>query len=231
MAKTTIHFLSDKASGIAVIHNAIPLQTCENLVRLCTSAYDKVFYPGPTIGGLSPNIKSTMDLDFSRSALKDKGIEDPAFGICEDEVSVGLYSAIALYVEQFPELYEVTHSLVDTGYRLQRYEPRKGFYRSHVDGAPWVSPPINTRVLGVVMYLNTVESGGGTAFPMHDVIIPATAGSISIFPAYWTHPHQGCVPISGDKWMISTFMECPEPKPKPQYYECQTMPRVQETSE
>ena len=61
-------------------------------------------------------------------------------------------------------------------------------------------------MLGAIIYLNTVETGGETYFREHDLKIPAKAGSIALFPAYWTHPHQGCVPISDDKWIVSTFV-------------------------
>jgi hypothetical protein len=56
------------------------------------------------------------------------------------------------------------------------------------------------------MYLNTIERGGETFFPLHDLKIKATAGTISLFPAAWTHPHTSCVPISSDKWIVSSFI-------------------------
>ena len=55
------------------------------------------------------------------------------------------------------------------------------------------------------MYLNTVPKGGGTNFPLHDVTIDAVCGRISFFPANFTHPHAGLMPLSSPKYIISTF--------------------------
>jgi hypothetical protein len=213
-----IEFPAGRSSGIAVVKNAIPENVCSELVDKCLENYDTLFSPGPTLGGINLKVKNTMDFSFSKDVVDSFGIDSSVFSKCEDAISMGLYSALAMYVQEYKELHHV--DLYDTGYRLQRYFPRSGFYRSHTDGDPWSPAPINLRVLGIVMYLNTVSVGGGTGFPEHDVVIPASVGDISIFPAYWTHPHVGRVPISGDKWMISTFIVCNEPEPKPIKYEC-----------
>jgi hypothetical protein len=65
---------------------------------------------------------------------------------------------------------------------------------------------ISERVLAAVIYLNDVDYGGETNFPLHQVAVKAKAGRISLFPATFTHPHESCVPITGDKWIISTFI-------------------------
>lgn len=213
-----IEFPAGKSSAIAVVKNAISESTCSQLVSKCLENFGTLFSPGPTLGGVNPKVKNTMDFSFSKSVVDSHGIDSSVFSKCEDEVTIGIYSALAMYVQEYNELHHV--DLQDTGYRLQRYYPREGFYRSHVDGDPWSPSPINVRVLGVVVYLNTVDVGGGTGFPAHDIVVPASVGDISIFPAYWTHPHSGRVPISGDKWMISTFIVCNEPDHSPIKLEC-----------
>lgn len=213
-----IEFPAGKSSAIAVVKNAIPESTCSKLVAICLENFETLFSPGPTLGGVNKKMKNTMDFSFSKGVVDSLGIDSAVFAKCEDEVTIGLYSALSMYVQEYAELHTV--DLQDTGYRLQRYTPREGFYRSHTDGDPWSQSPVNLRVLGVVMYLNTVDVGGGTGFPAHDVVIPASVGDISVFPAYWTHPHTGRVPISGDKWMISTFIDCHEPPRKPIQVEC-----------
>ena len=88
---------------------------------------------------------------------------------------------------------------------MQHYEKNIGYYREHIDGGI-VPRTTSTRILGAIIYLNTVDVGGGTYFREHDIIVPAKIGSVSLFPAHWTHPHQGMVPISNDKWIISSFI-------------------------
>jgi hypothetical protein len=94
----------------------------------------------------------------------------------------------------------------DSGYQIQRYHRCSGYYSEHIDGAPFFSYSAN-RMLGVIVYLNNVELGGGTHFPMHQLEISAVAGRVAMFPAYWTHPHSGLMPYSSDKWIISTFVQ------------------------
>ncbi len=42
------------------------------------------------------------------------------------------------------------------------------------------------------------------------VKVAPRAGRIALFPAVFTHPHESCVPITDDKWIISTFILNPE---------------------
>ena len=199
-------FIGGKPHRIAVVENIIPKEVCVGIINECKYHYDKLFYPGPTIGGVQADIKASMDFDFGHKDIAEKGIPAEPFMNYEDKITQALYGALALYVEQIYELNALCPQLIDTGYRLQNYKQRTNFYRRHYDGAPWNSGSLNQRVLGVVMYLNTIDVGGGTGFPEHDIVIPAKQGSIAIFPASWTHPHMGMVPISDEKWMISTFM-------------------------
>lgn len=95
----------------------------------------------------------------------------------------------------------------DTGYQIQRYEKGKGKFGPHVDAGSVAS---STRVAAAVIYLNTVEEGGGTRFVYHDETIDAVEGRILWFPAAWTHVHQGLIPLSGPKYIVSTFMRYKE---------------------
>lgn len=200
-----IDFIGHKSTHIAVVPDIIPLDLCNNLIDSCKRDWKSLFYPGPTLAGVDISIKHTMDFDFSGEQAQAKGCDYDLYKDYERRITESLWSAIALYVEAYPEM-RAAPDLWDTGYRLQTYKKGSGFYRSHHDGAPWDPEPTSLRILGVVMYLNTVERGGETGFPMHDVKVKATAGSIALFPSSWTHPHQSCVPISCDKWIVSTFV-------------------------
>jgi hypothetical protein len=62
------------------------------------------------------------------------------------------------------------------------------------------------RVLLLMFYLNTVEEGGETAFLHQDRAIRPNAGRMVIAPAGFTHTHKGNVPISGDKWILTSWV-------------------------
>ena len=200
-----IEFIGDKSTHIAVIPDIIPLDTCSELIDSCKTDFDKLFYPGPTISGVNTAMKWTMDFDFSGEQARQAGCDYDKYRSFEMRIYRSLWAAISLYTEEFKEM-QIAPNLYDSGYRLQKYNMEKGYYRTHYDGAPWDPEPTCLRVLGAVMYLNTVERGGETAFPMHNLKIKARAGSVALFPANWTHPHQSRIPITNDKWIVSSFI-------------------------
>lgn len=200
-----IEHIGHKSTHIAVVPDIIPNDLCEQLLESCKRDWNSLFYPGPTLAGVDTGVKYTMDFDFSGKQAKERGCDYDLYKSFEDRIGKSLWTAISLYVEAYSEM-RYAPELWDTGFRLQHYKKGSGYYRSHHDGAPWDPEPTCLRVLGVVMYLNTVERGGETAFPMHDVKVRARAGSIALFPASWTHPHQACVPVSDDKWIVSSFI-------------------------
>jgi hypothetical protein len=202
-----IKFPKERATCIAYVDNAISIDDCNFLIGECRNNYDKLFSPGPTIGGVNTKIKNSMDFGLSEESDEIYKTGNTNFAKATQFVLGGLETAMALYLEEFKELQHSTR-LSSTGFRLQHYPKKQGYYRRHHDGAPWDPDPINSRVLGVVIYLNTIEHGGGTEFPEQNCEIEARAGRIALFPSNWTHPHAGKVPISCDKWIISTFIVC-----------------------
>jgi hypothetical protein len=65
---------------------------------------------------------------------------------------------------------------------------------------------LSTRALSVVVYLNDVDQGGETDFPLQELKVKPKSGRICIFPSNFTHPHSGNPSLSNDKWIISTFL-------------------------
>ena len=61
------------------------------------------------------------------------------------------------------------------------------------------------RYLVFLWYLNDVAEGGGTEFPELGLTIQAKAGRLLVFPPYWMFQHLGQAPISGDKYILSTY--------------------------
>lgn len=120
-----------------------------------------------------------------------------------------LYACVAASWQRFrrdvPSVQHITDKclLQDTGYQLQRYEPHVGYFGPHIDSG---SVDSAFRIAAAVIYFNTVEEGGGTNFPEWNETVDAVEGRILWFPAGWTHIHQGLIPLSGRKYIASTFM-------------------------
>ena len=87
-------------------------------------------------------------------------------------------------------------------YRIKRYVPNENeAFDAHVDV---VDHETSRRFLSFFWYLNDVEVGGETQFK--DLIINPKKGRLIVFPPLWMFPHKGLDPISGPKYIISTYL-------------------------
>jgi hypothetical protein len=121
---------------------------------------------------------------------------------------------VALTHENFDEIAAgKTQDLMMSLYRLgkiqaQRYAKGSGNYNYwHCEVYPMA--PHNEqlhRSLLFMFYLNDVAEGGQTEFYYQNKAISPKAGRMVIAPAYFTHTHRGCVPISNDKYILTSWV-------------------------
>ena len=87
-------------------------------------------------------------------------------------------------------------------FRIKRYNVGgTERFDSHVDVQDYNSA---RRFLSFFWYLNDVEEGGETVFS--DIEIKPTKGNLVVFPPLWMFPHKGNPPISGTKYILSTYL-------------------------
>lgn len=87
-------------------------------------------------------------------------------------------------------------------FRIKRYNPNSDDrFDTHVDV---INHSSARRFLSFFWYLNDVDKGGNTVFE-HGSIKPCK-GSLVVFPPLWMFPHSGEVPISGPKYLLSTYL-------------------------
>lgn len=192
-----VHYPADHAGQIQVVDGLLDKETCVSLLARMDFLWNKSF-PGETLGGNNPATKLTNDLHYNQSEI-DWTFED---AVLDTTIVTALTSAIAIYKQAYPHLNHWV-DITDSGFQVQKYNKSAGYYREHTDSFPGSA---NERVLAAIIYLNDVEFGGETNFTVHGVKVKATQGRITLFPAVFTHPHESCVPITGDKWIISTFV-------------------------
>lgn len=196
-----IRYLIEKKDMIAVFDGLINPTVCDRLIAELRPIWDAISKNGKTAGGVMPLTKSSRDSALSQSELSDYW--NNTFAIIENKIFEGLTAAVSWYRAEFDALYAWAN-VDDTGFQLQQYPQHSGFYRQHVDSMP--GDLSSDRVLGCIIYLNTVEVGGETDFPMHGASVKPVAGRIALFPGTFTHPHVGRPALSEDKWIISTFL-------------------------
>ena len=65
---------------------------------------------------------------------------------------------------------------------------------------------VSNRYLVLLWYLNDVTEGGETVFPDLELAIAPRAGRLLMFPPYWMYQHAGRPPVSGAKYILSTYL-------------------------
>jgi hypothetical protein len=96
---------------------------------------------------------------------------------------------------------------------MKRYRPGQGEgkaeqFQLHFDAVNHLA----NRYLVMLWYLNDVAEGGATRFPQLGVDVEPKAGRLLVFPPYWMYQHEGARPISGDKYILSTYLLFTEPQ-------------------
>jgi len=194
-------------------HNSISKELCKTIRDMFDSDNNK--YEGITFGGLNKNIKDTQDLVIPNTPNKtgfDKWSKIQKF--LEKELAKNTKD----YVKILDDLIIKNHEkettnaeyktfgnvLSNDSFMVQRYTKQKGRYIYHNDfRSDWIEKKY--RVITYLWYLNTVEEGGETEFWGTHTVKPET-GKLLLFPASWTFPHRGKMPISNDKYIITGWL-------------------------
>jgi prolyl 4-hydroxylase len=86
---------------------------------------------------------------------------------------------------------------------MKRYRPGQNeSFQLHFDAINAVS----NRYLVMLWYLNGVDEGGETTFPLLELAVKPETGRLLMFPPYWMYQHQGLPPVSGEKYILSTYL-------------------------
>lgn len=169
---------------IKVYDDVISKETCDHLIQTFESVdlNDKRDWHNETY-------------KFSEASL----FKEPAFKQYVSPFSTLMGQVHNFYADQFeffPNRVEFEQP------RIKKYEPLTDHFNWHCDA---VTPESINRVLVMFFYLNDVEEGGETLFK--DMSVKPKAGSVVCFPPTWQYPHKGCTPISGPKYVISSYVQ------------------------
>jgi len=92
---------------------------------------------------------------------------------------------------------------VDEGYSIVKYDSDRGYFDWHFDRID--GDALKTRrVFSCIIYLNDNFEEGETDFKF--LKIKPETGKILFFPSHWQYVHKGCVPIDGNKYVITTWL-------------------------
>ena len=189
-------------------NNSISKELCNEIINLFEKETTK--YEGLTAGGLNKDVKDTID--FLIPTQNKQTIWSKIRTFLDKE----LEKNIKKYVKYINDCININEELSSHKYRefknslsfetiqIQRYDKKKGRYIYHQDfSCDWKEEKY--RVITFLWYLNDVEEGGETEFWNTHKIKPTT-GKLIFFPATWTYPHRGMMPISNDKYIMTGWI-------------------------
>ena len=78
----------------------------------------------------------------------------------------------------------------------------------HVDGQSFVEGQNQLRIATFLFYLNTVDKGGETHFPLQKVKVKPEKGKAILFPPMHTHPHE-VLRTSSPRYILQTWITDP----------------------
>jgi hypothetical protein len=85
---------------------------------------------------------------------------------------------------------------------------KEDYFPPHVDAYDKRS---SVRLVGFLWYLNSVAEGGQTVFPVVGPSISPKTGRLVILPPMWMYEHFGQPPVSGDKIIVTSYLNFREP--------------------
>jgi hypothetical protein len=126
----------------------------------------------------------------------------------QEFTNVLMNSCLKEYCRHYPGLAgfpdaEKKLSIQDT--KIQKTIPGQGYHVWHHEHG--VGGRAHRRLLAFSLYLNDVAEGGETEFLYQKVRFKPKMGQMLIWPAYFTHAHRGNQPLSGEKYIITGWIE------------------------
>lgn len=153
------------------------------------------------VGMVSGNEGAVVDLAGKQTT--ELMLTDPSWEDIVDTLQDNLAVYLEAYTKDVKFLAGSDHQDLDgETLRLKKYAPG-GQFHWHIDCN---SRQNRTRCLAVQWYFNTVDEGGHTEFEDQKVAIQPVEGRLAFFPVAWTYRHRGAPPVSGPKYVCTTFV-------------------------
>jgi len=141
-----------------------------------------------------------------QSYTDDKNIKDSTdvffFNASNNKHICSFFDVISECVSSYMIKYKVRGYLTtESSNNIQYYKPGGGYPQLHYErGTIWKD---KDRQLVYMLYLNTVTDKGGTHFPYQNITKSAIKGDLLIWPADFTHPHQGVISPTQEKYIVT----------------------------
>jgi prolyl 4-hydroxylase len=175
---------------------------CKEIIRFFDEN-EKLQKNGATASGTNYTNKKTTDISINPNDLKNDKYK--CFNSYIDE----LYKCFIDYQLQWPFLKKMIKNVDIGSFNVQKYSKGDHFSQIHTERADLKT---SNRLFAWMTYLDSVEDGGTTNFLHYGIKIKPEIGKTLIWPAEWTHAHSGEILNSGEKHIITGWMNFPYSK-------------------
>jgi len=182
---------------IGVYDNYIPKEECNKAIKLYE---DQVKF------------NNTVNrLDFEQAPVTQK--QDQQFFAAENNVDVwweNLKPVIVNYDLAWKHYLrntgaeDTSKEFFYTSLKIQKTLPTEGYHVWHIEHGKGFENEARAFVFSI--YLNDIEDGGETEFLHFSKRIKPKTGRIIIFPAGFPYVHRGNPPLSGEKYILTSWM-------------------------
>ena len=175
---------------------------CKEIIRFFDEN-EKLQKNGATASGTNYTNKKTTDISINPNDLKNDKYK--CFNSYIDE----LYKCFIDYQLQWPFLKKMIKNVDIGSFNVQKYSKGDHFSEIHTERTDLKT---SNRLFAWMTYLDSVEDGGTTNFLHYGIKIKPEIGKTLIWPAEWTHAHSGEILNSGEKHIITGWMNFPYSK-------------------
>lgn len=218
---------------IKIYENALDKQFCNGCIQ--TFEKSKNTHQGRTGNGVDAVKKNSIDLTVTNFAdewqsemmLLQNVVLKGLLGYVREFPFLMAGAISLMYKDQKGQFQTLTYKDVETMddatltnylravYRLgsvnmQKYlQNNGGYFHWHSEFYPHPTDPEQAslhRTLLWMVYLNDVEEGGETEFYYQNLKSKPKQGTLVIAPADFTHTHRGNMPLSGDKYIFTSWI-------------------------
>tara|TARA_B100002019_G_scaffold168039_1_gene145327 strand:- start:226 stop:831 length:606 start_codon:yes stop_codon:yes gene_type:complete len=179
---------------ILEIKELIPKNECDKVIEKFESCGRKQEGRIGELGRVDHKIKKSTDAFFIFKKDDDLGIS-----VINEYLPIG----IKKYTERHPFITTIASWDIDYYYKIQRYYPNEGFFELHCENTSCKSK----RMLAWMIYLNDVTDDGYTEFPSQGKKYQPRAGTMLIWPAFYTHPHKGVASKTQTKYIATGWCD------------------------
>jgi len=189
---------------IGVFDNAIKPETCKYFIK----HFEKMKSTGFSYKRTDDERSMNMKNDEAINLYDNESLNMQLWGVGgknphTNDLMQSFWGKYTEYAEEYSSVKQ--HGEIDIlNIKIQKTLPTQGYHIWHFETS---GPRSMNRIMAWMIYLNDVEDGGETEFLYQSMRVKPKQGTLVLWPAHFTHMHRGNPPLSGEKYIMTSWLE------------------------